>query len=57
LTAGPGNGSLLAFVLLAVTAAWPAAVLATAALVAARRHDARLTPRMAHRDRRRRRVA
>jgi hypothetical protein len=46
LTAGPGNGSLLAFVLLAVTAAWPATVLAAAALVAARRHDARLSRRV-----------
>ena len=45
LTAGPGSGSLLALVLLAVTVAWPATVLACAAAVAAGRRDEGLASR------------
>jgi hypothetical protein len=45
LTAGPGHGSLLALVLLAVTVAWPATVMAAWVVVAARRRGAALTDR------------
>jgi hypothetical protein len=45
LTAGPGSGSLLALILLAVTVAWPATVLACGTAVAAGRGDAGLAPR------------